>query len=110
TVEDAAREFFGDDRAEGEVATAAAIFLGDGRTEQAGRAGLVPEVTADHAVLFPLRMMRSDLAVDEMPHGIAECLVFAATVDRLRYHDLIVLREIALFAKSYFAYLTFTST
>ena len=55
-----------------------AIFLRDGTAEQAGRAGLQPELAGNDAILFPLGVERNYLVLHEAPDGLPEDLVFLA--------------------------------
>ncbi len=49
-----------------------AVLLGHRRTEEAGRAGLQPEVTIDVALLFVTLVIRHGLEPDEAIERVAE--------------------------------------
>src|SRR5262249_34638747 len=84
---DAARHLLVDDHAGEEVGAAAAIFGGNIREQEPRFAGLAPDLAADDAFLFPVRMMRRHLALDEAADRRAEEHVVLAK-QRLDVHRL----------------------
>ncbi|MCY1440619.1 hypothetical protein D9M71_569030 [compost metagenome] len=56
----------------GEVAAAAAVFLGHVQRQQAQLAGLVPELAVDVVLLVPALQVRLDFLGEEAPHVVAE--------------------------------------
>jgi len=67
-----------DDDVEQVIEAHPAIFLGHRAAEQAGRAGLQPQVPRNDPVLLPFGVKGHDLAVDEAPNRFPEnCMFFA---------------------------------
>ena len=65
------RELFHDNRRMQPVASAAAILVGDRGQEKPGLSGGEPDGARHNVVLFPLRVVRRDLTLDETAHLIA---------------------------------------
>ena len=71
------------------VAAAAAILVGNGRTEKASLARRPPDRPRHNLVLLPLRVVRRDLTLDEAAHLIAIKLMLLGK-QRTMQHDLIL--------------------
>ncbi len=72
SIEAGEREFAVDHRLMRERAAGAAVFLRHGGAEQAGAAGLGPDLAVIHARLVPAVDMRGEFIADEAPRLLFE--------------------------------------
>src|ERR1700730_2094084 len=76
TCKAAARHFFEYDDVKQVVESETAVFLRNGAAQQTRFSGLQPQLPWHHAILFPLRVIRSDLAGNEFSDRLSEYLMF----------------------------------